>query len=213
MQRQTIKGTKIKGAANPDAEPNFYAMQAVNGDNMTNSSSSLSAPTFATNESDAALSIENDMEHSEDDKRCDKNGNGKNTNRLSSAIEEFQNDGIESDEEKASSSMNSEKESSKATAGSFDTSMMTESSHNESSVASVRCLPPPPNLVPSWWPKKTYAGPNVTNYVFGGDDEPFDDLDALLMHDAPAASSDLGNTLMDFLNDGDIFVWNNSVPI
>ena len=26
MRRQTIKGTRIKGAANPDAEPNFYAM-------------------------------------------------------------------------------------------------------------------------------------------------------------------------------------------
>lgn len=29
MQRQTIKGTKIKAAANPDAEPNFYTMVRV----------------------------------------------------------------------------------------------------------------------------------------------------------------------------------------
>ena len=188
-----------------------FPQPTVHGDNMTNYSSSLSAPTFVTNETetDAALSIENEMEEYEDDKSSDEDD--KSTNNLTKPLEEFKNDGIESDEEKASSSMDSEKESSKATAGSFDTSMMTAKSHEVAATPVVRCLPQPPNLVPSWWPKNTSAVPNVTHQVFGGYDGPLDDIDALLMQDGPA-TSDLGTDLLDFLN-GDIFVWNNGTPV
>lgn len=155
----------------------------VNG-NITCPSPSLSAPSLVTNETDSALGTGKN--------RDSKNHNQDNQHQQQSGF-----------------TIDSGKASSEATVAPVDMCMM--SGTNRQAVTPVHGLRAPPNLVPSRCLKRNSSVPSDPSQVFGGDDEPSNEIDSLIMQDVPM-TTDLGSTLLDFLNE-DIFAWNSSTPV